>query len=137
MVRGQLERELRTLERDLLRMQQELQLSEDTCLVKDEMKKLKKMVRFFVIIVLKYSVYYYQVQNINYRKGLGLNHLCYFSGLIVFCTIHQCQALDFITFTDQSFFFPRFTFTFYCSFSKRVSNISYSKTINFLSQHFF
>ena len=58
MVRGQLERELRTLERDLLRMQQELQLSEDTCLVKDEMKKLKKMVRFFVIIVLKYSVYY-------------------------------------------------------------------------------
>ena len=57
MVRGQLQRELRTLERELLRMQQELQLSEDACMVKDEMKKLKKMVRFFIIISLRYSVY--------------------------------------------------------------------------------
>ena len=62
MVRGQLQRELRTLERELLRMQQELQLSEDACMVKDEMKKFRKMVRFFIIIILRYSVDYFEYQ---------------------------------------------------------------------------
>ena len=59
MVRGQLERELQTLESDLLRMQQELEQAELTCMVNDEFKELKKLnkqVRFIIIMILKYSV---------------------------------------------------------------------------------
>ena len=56
MVRGQLQRELQTLESDLLRMQQDLELSELTCMVKDETKKLKKQVGVFIIMILKYSI---------------------------------------------------------------------------------
>ena len=56
MVRGQLQRELQTLESDLLRMQQDLELSELTCMVKDETKKLKKQVGVLIIMILKYSI---------------------------------------------------------------------------------
>ena len=74
-VKNQLKRELETLEDELRDQQEAVQLAEDACMVKNEMKKLKKQVRSFIIIILKYSVMY---KNIHFCAVLALTDFLYF-----------------------------------------------------------